>query len=138
LSRRRLLAYLDSSAIFKLAVVEPETDALRAALRHWPERASSALARLEVIRAVRRAAPAAEGRARELLTRLALIPISEDVLRRAAAISPAGVRTLDAIHVATALGLGEDCGVVLAYDRWLLEAAASEGLTTTSPGLSVT
>ena len=127
------LAYLDSSAIFKLAVAEAESAALRQALRDWPERVSSLLARLEVVRAVKRAAPPAEEHARAVLARIALLPISDDVLRRAEDISPAGVPAFGAIHVATALGLGEDCGVLFAYDHRLIGSAAHGGLHVMSP-----
>ena len=79
-SERRLL-YLDSSAIVKLVVAEPETAALRAFLVAWPDRVTSALARLEVLRALRRAAvPAAvRRRAVRVLARIALVRIDEPV-----------------------------------------------------------
>jgi predicted nucleic acid-binding protein len=56
------------------------------------------------------------------------------VLRRADGIGPTGLRTLDAMQVATALGLGDDCGILIAYDERVLEAARLEGLRVARPG----
>jgi hypothetical protein len=88
-SDRRLL-YLDSSALVKLVVAEAETPALLAFLARWPDRVSSVLARVEVLRAVgRAAAPAAvRRRAARVLARVALVRIDEPVLAAAARMRP--------------------------------------------------
>jgi len=93
------LLYLDSSAIVKLVVPEPETKALRDLLRSWPERVSSVIARIEVERVARRIGGGAIRRAHSVLSRLALVEMDEAVVRTAAALQPAELRTLDAIHL---------------------------------------
>ena len=127
------LLYLDSSAIVKLVVPEPETKALRDLLRFWPERVSSVIARIEVERMARRIGGGAIRRARSVLSRLALIEIDEAVVRTAAALQPAELRTLDAIHLATALSLGQDLGVLCAYDIRIGGASAAAGVEVVAP-----
>lgn len=129
------LIYLDSSAIVKLIVPEPETGALLELLAEWPERVSSALARVEVSRAVKRAGddPISMQRTGEVLDRLGLIRIDAEVLSAAANMPPTELRTLDAIHLATALSLGDQLGALVAYDARLAKAAGTNGLTTLSP-----
>ena len=99
------MVYLDSSALVKLVVTEPETAALRRYLRAHPERVSSALARVEVCRALRRtgATEATLRRTDQMLGRIALVAMDDPLLRAAAALSPSGLRSLDAVHLATAL-----------------------------------
>ena len=91
------VAYVDTSAFVKLLVREPESTALRSALREWPRRASSSLLRVELVRVIRRAGlPAVVGRARQQLRALHLIRLGDDVLDRAADLQPPGLRSLDA------------------------------------------
>ena len=132
-SSSRLL-YLDSSALVKLVVAEPETPALLEFLTGWPYRASSALARVEVLRAVRRtgAEPAVRRRAIRVLARVALIRIDERVLAAAAWVGPPALRTLDAIHLATARSLDDLAGIVT-YDARLRRAASRARLKVWSP-----
>jgi len=125
--------YLDSSAIVKLVAREPETPELVEAVRADPAVISSALARTEVIRAVRRARGRV-ARAQEVLEGIALVPIDDGILRGAADLAPVGLRTLDAIHVATALSLGEDLASLVTYDGRLAEAAATAGIQVIAPG----
>jgi hypothetical protein len=122
------LIYLDASALVKVVVAEPESGALLQFLRSRPDRVSSALSLTEVPRALRRArfGEAARRRARQLLTRLAVVDVDRRVLAMAAALEPATLRTLDAIHLATALAVREDLAGLVTYDRRL--AAAAEGL----------
>jgi predicted nucleic acid-binding protein len=127
------MLYLDSSAIVKLVAREPETPALVEAVRADPAVVSCALAWTEVIRAVRRTGGRA-GRAREVLEGIALVPIDDAILRGAGDLSPAGLRTLDAIHLATALSLTEDIETLITYDGRLAEAAATAGIAVTAPG----
>lgn len=119
------LVYLDSSALVKLVVAEPESMALMEQLRAWPQRVSSTLALAELPRALRRAGfgIAARRRAREVLGRVALVDIDRRILLTAAALEPRALRTLDAIHLATALTVREDLGAVVTYDRRLRAAA---------------
>jgi len=125
--------YLDSSAIVKLVAREPETPALVEAVRADPAVVSSALAWTEVVRAVRRARGRV-ARAQQVLDGIALVPIDEGTLRAAGDLAPAGLRTLDAIHLATALSLGEDVTGLVTYDERLAEAAAAVGIDVIAPG----
>ncbi|MGH2692735.1 MAG: type II toxin-antitoxin system VapC family toxin [Actinomycetota bacterium] len=127
------LLYLDSSAIVKLVVPEPETKAVRELLRSWPQRVSSVVARIEVERVARRIGGGAIRRARTVLSRIALVEIDEDVVRRAAALDPVELRTLDAIHLATAISLGRDLGALCAYDIRLGTAAVSKTIDVLAP-----
>lgn len=128
------LLYLDSSAIVKLLVEEPESPALRLALRGRPDRVSSALAQVEVHLAAARRAPApARERVEQILAGLTLIPIDQPVLARAAKGQGLNVRALDAIHLATAQSLGRDLDRLIAYDQRLLSAAQACGLPTEQP-----
>jgi uncharacterized protein len=128
------VTYLDSSALVKLVVAEEETKALRTFLRRRRPTVSSALARTEVLRAVAPEGDDATERARAILLTPDLVRVSDRVLLAAAAIRPATVRTLDAIHLATAQLLGEDLGVVVTYDLRLAEAAEALGLRVAAPG----
>lgn len=127
------MLYLDSSAIVKLVAREPETPELVEAVRADPEVVSSALAWTEIIRAVRRARGRI-ARAREVLEGIALVPIDDGIIRGAADLAPVGLRTLDALHIATALSLGEDITSLVTYDDRLAEAAATAGIEVIAPG----
>lgn len=128
------LLYLDSSALVKLVVAEPETAALLRFLAGWPHRISSALARVEVVRAVNRAGagPAVHRRATRVLARVALVRIDQPVLAAAARAAPPELRTLDAIHLATARSLDSLAGIVT-YDGRLGRAASRARLKVWSP-----
>jgi predicted nucleic acid-binding protein len=126
-------AYLDSSAIVKLVVAEPESAALVRFLRAHPERVSSALARVEVLRAVHlQGAPAAK-RARKVLARILLLRVDDDVLDAAAMLDPRVLRSLDAIHVASARMLGGELTCVVTYDRHMSVAVEALGLPLRAP-----
>jgi hypothetical protein len=127
------LLYLDSSAMVKLVVPELETKALRELLRSWPERVSSVVARTEVERVAGRIGGGAVRRARSVLARIALVDLDEPVVRVAAALDPPELRTLDAIHLATAISLGGDLGAFCAYDVRLGDAAASKTIEVLAP-----
>ena len=127
------LLYLDSSAIVKLVVPEPETKALRELLRSWPERVSSVVARIEVERVARRIGGGAIRRARRVLSRTGLVALDDLVIETAAAVQPPALRTLDAVHLATALSLGEDLGAFCAYDARLARAAGSKAIEVLAP-----
>lgn len=129
------LLYLDSSAIVKLVSREPETGALFRFLQNWPDRISSVLARVEVLRALRRArVTAAEfGRGQRVLERVGLVRIDAEILTLAASVEPLDLRTLDAIHLATALSLRDELAAIVTYDRRLAEAAASVRISVWAP-----
>ena len=128
------MIYLDSSALVKLVVLEPESAALRHYLQEHSERVSSALARVELCRALRRtgASEATLQRADHVLARVALVAMDDPLLRAAAALSPSGLRSLDALHLATALSL-DGLVAVVTYDQRLDDAAAQAGLAVAAP-----
>lgn len=127
------IAYLDASALVKLAVAEDETGPLRAALGGLPRRVSSRISIVEVIRAVRRRDPAAEPLARRVLERVSLLAIGDRVLVSAATLGPHDVRALDAIHLASALRIGGSLAAFVSYDARQLAAAEALGLPVVSP-----
>ena len=127
------MVYLDSSALVKLVITEPESSALRRYLGEEPGRASCALARVEVLRAVRGHGPRALTRARRLLQRLNLVQIDEELLDVAAAVDPRVLRSLDAIHLAAAQLFGGELTAIVTYDRRMAAAAALVDLTVAAP-----
>ena len=129
------LLYLDSSAILKLVVSEPESKALFQLLHHWPIRVSSELARTEVLRALRRAGVKAPEfrRGQKALERIGLMPVESRTLSDAALLKPVLMRSLDAIHLATALSLGGDLAGIVTYDDRLSKAASESRVRVLSP-----
>lgn len=129
------LLYLDSSALVKLAVPEPESGPLLALLDNWPERVSSVLARVEVYRTLRRieAAGSDYSRGKQVLDQLALIRVHDGILATAAHLEPANLGTLDAVHLATAMSVRGDLAAMVTYDRRLAEAAAAAQVAVWAP-----
>lgn len=127
--------YLDSSAIVKLVTAEVESRALFAFLRPHEDRISSALARVEVHRALRRArgTPAEQRRAEQVLGRIALLRIDDPILTAASQMLPADLRSLDAIHLSTALSASEWIAGIVTYDDRLARAATAAGLQVFGP-----
>jgi uncharacterized protein len=126
--------YLDSSAVVKLALAEAESGVLRAYLRRRRPLVSSALARTEVMRALLAGGEPAMSRGRDVLRTVDLVRVHDRVLDAAGVIVPSQVRSLDAIHLATAQLLGEDLGQVVTYDDRMADAARRLGLKAVSPG----
>ena len=126
---------LDSSALVKLVVDEPESAALETWLsgRAPLSVTASDLVRVEVIRAVARADSAGGPRGRRLLAGVDLVPVSRDLLETAADLGPPSLRSLDAVHVATALGLGSALDAFVVYDERLARAATEAGLPVVAP-----
>jgi uncharacterized protein len=125
--------YLDSSAIVKLVVGEPESAALRSYLRRRRPLVSSGLARAEVGRALLPLGEQVVRHGQEILARLELIRISDRILGAAAMLLPAELRTLDAIHLATARQLGSDLARVVTYDERMRAAAQAVGCRVATP-----
>jgi len=132
-SRQVQVAYVDTSAFVKLAVEEPESTGLRSFLGTWAVRASSALLRTESIRATRRHGADAVAAARRELRSVTLVALTDELLDAAALLDPVSIRSLDAIHLATARSLGADVGVVVTYDDRMADAARGLGLEVASP-----
>lgn len=126
--------YVDTSALVKLVVGEPETEALRAWLAaENREPVSSDLARTELLRAVRRAVPDRLVDARAVLDAVTLVEVTTAIFEDAGRIDPTILRSLDALHVSAALDLGDDLEGIVTYDERLAGAAAANGISVVSP-----
>ena len=127
------VTYLDSSAIVKLAVAEPESEALRRHLRRRRVLVSSALARAEVVRALQPSGPAAVAAGRSVLTHIDLCRVNDRVLADAGTLEPAELRTLDAIHLVTAQLFGAELIQIVTYDDRMSASAARLGIRSATP-----
>jgi predicted nucleic acid-binding protein len=127
------VSYLDSSAIVKLIVKEPESVALRRHLRGRQALVSSALARTEVKRAVLQLGGPAMQRADEVLNRIELVRLTNAVLNAAGAMKPDELRSLDAIHLATAALFETTLRDLVTYDARMAAAAQAHGWAVASP-----
>lgn len=125
--------YVDSSALVKLAVAEPESKALRDYLRRHGPHVASALARTEVARALLPLGSVAVDRGASVLQRVELIRISERVLRSAGAFEPLEIRSLDAIHLATAKLLQPGLRAIVTYDERMADAARAMKIQVRAP-----
>jgi len=126
--------YLDTSAAVKLVVEEPGSRAMsRWAVAHAAEVVSSDLLRTELLRATRRTAPEEMPRARAVLDSVTLLSLPAAVFEHAAELEPFVLRSLDALHLASALGLGDELDGLVTYDDRLAEAAALHGIAVHSP-----
>jgi len=127
--------YLDSSALMKLVRQESETDALRDWLVSQSELPviTSELGRVEVLRAARRAGNQALTEARAVIGDVDLVPLDRGVQDLACEIGDPPLRTLEALHLASALLLRDEVTAFVAYDERLATAARAAGLPTTSP-----
>jgi predicted nucleic acid-binding protein len=128
--------YLDSSAIVKLVQREAESNALRRFLRRHRDdrRVTSALARVEVVRAISGGGPAAIAHARRQLARVDEIAIDRDLLDTAGTIAPGeSLRSIDAIHLASAQALAPDLRAVVTYDQRIAAAAHTLGMIIEAP-----
>lgn len=128
------LAYLDTSAYVKLPLEEAGHDVLRFELSHWDGYVSSMLLGVEAIRACSRYSSDRAKDARAWLEGVALLPLDDTVLDVAISLAPASVKTLDALHLATALKVRDEIGAFFTYDQRLAEAAVSHGLPVIYPG----
>lgn len=127
--------YLDTSALVKMVVAEEES----APLREWlsaGERGpvTSDLARTELLRAVRRAAPDRLVLARLVLESVTVVQVGTSTFDAAGRLDPDGLRSLDAVHLAAALDLGDELQGLVTYDERLAAAAAANGIPVVAPG----
>ena len=128
-----MATYLDPSAIVKLAIREPESAALRRYLRRKRPLVSSALARTEVLRALLPAGDEAVARGRSVLQRLDLVRVNDRVLNAAGVLHPPELRSLDAIHLATAQQLGHELTALVTYDDRMVTTAKQLGYRIVQP-----
>lgn len=131
--------YLDASALVKLVWREPESDDLADWLSVYPHWFSSVLLRVEVVRAARRVdeSGGAQVRAERYLERMTLVRMDDAVVDLASSLPGRHLRSLDAIHLATALSIGDLPDAFLTYDARLAAAATRHGLTVVHPGVDV-
>ena len=125
---------MDTSAFLKLVVEEDHSGALR----RWAEANeeglfSSELMRVEALRSARRHSPAALLATRDRLDTVALLHVTRAAYELAAELDPAVLRTLDALHLAVALGFGNELEGVATYDDRLAAAASLYGVTVATP-----
>lgn len=127
------LVYLDTSAFVKLVTPEPETEALSSHLRRWSTAVSASLLRTEALRAAARSSPESVRDTRRALRDIAFIDLDRAILDQAGILAPLHLRSLDAVHLAAALSLGDDLDELVTYDIRLATAAATTGLFVSSP-----
>jgi predicted nucleic acid-binding protein len=126
--------YLDTSALAKLVVTEGESSALRARLRgHGAELISNSIGAVELQRLAARVSREASSAAVLLLTRIDLLSLTPGALSAAAQLPPPEVRTLDALHIASAAELS-DLEALVTYDHRMQTAARHYGLPVENPG----
>ncbi len=126
--------YVDTSALVKLVVAESETEALQSWLAAaGVELVACDLARTELMRAVRRVVPDRVLRARAVLDSLVLTEVTPAIFEIAGRLDPPGLRSLDALHLAAALDLGDDLDGIVTYDDRLGEAAMANGVVVVAP-----
>jgi len=125
--------YVDSSAIVKLAVAEPESAALRRYLSRRRALVSSALARAEVGRALLPLGPEAVARGEQVLRHIQLLRINDRALRIASGLEPPEIRSLDAIHLASAQLFGPALKQIVTYDARMADAARTIGWVVAAP-----
>lgn len=128
--------YLDTSALVKLVTPERESVHLLRWLDKRTDRSwvASALVRTELIRAVSLSGPGAFGQAEAVLARMDLVSVTAAVLDAAGRLGPDGLRSLDAIHVASALRCQPDLEAVVTYDLRMIDAVRLLGLPVAHPG----
>jgi predicted nucleic acid-binding protein len=128
------LVYLDTSAFVKLVIPEPETAALVAALNPKTLLVASEILEVEALRATRRATREdGATAARTQLGGVRLLPLTAQIRRRACELEPPTLRSLDAIHIATALDLGGRLACMYVYDERMATAAIRAGLRVCAP-----
>jgi uncharacterized protein len=127
------VVYLDTSALGRVLLGEPDAPAILRDLGAFEQRVASRLLRIELCRLALREGVLAD--AQQLLTGVALVPIGENVLAAAETLPPPTVATLDAIHLATALRLAaaDSLDAVMTYDVRLAGGARDHGLTVVAP-----
>lgn len=119
----------------KLPLQEAEHEALREELAEWDGYVSSSLLGVEAIRVCARHGDEYARDARAWLEGVALLPLDHAVLDEASSLEPTGLRSLDALHLATALSIRDELGALVCYDERLGEAAADRGFKVVRPGV---
>jgi uncharacterized protein len=125
--------YVDTSALGRVLLGEPEASAIERRLEAFDRRAASRLLGIELRRLASRRGRVTAGE--HLLRRIAFVPLTDEVLRDAATIDPHTVATLDAIHLATARRLAVDGEIdaIMTFDTRLAEGARHHGIDVVAP-----
>lgn len=127
-------AYIDTSAFLKLLGTERESELVIAAVDgEWPRLVASEILAVEAFRAALRAGGEVPAEIAGLLRRVVLRPFTPTIRESACRIAPASLRSLDAIHLATALSLRDQVSAIFTYDKRLAEASADAGLRVLAP-----
>jgi predicted nucleic acid-binding protein len=126
--------YLDSSALIRTIIQEPESRSLMRWLDAKDELVACELVRMEAVRAVRLSDPNAVPRARRAIATLTLIRLDDALYDAAADLQPPSLRSLDAVHLAAALSLGRDLAGVVTYDTRMADAAGALDVLVEAPG----
>ena len=130
--------YVDTSALVKLVRSEPETCALEAWIASTATGfVASAITETELLRAALGETEEDWQRANRVLAGIDLVGATPGILRSAGGLLPARLRSLDAIHLATALELRDSVDAVLTYDKRMAEAARMQGFAVVSPGAAL-
>jgi predicted nucleic acid-binding protein len=127
------IVYLDASAIVKLVVAEPESGPLQAWLEADRRPIVSIVGAVETMRAAARHGAIDGRRVIDVLAALDIVELTDELADQAGGLAPAGLRTLDAIHLASAIGLRRDLEAFVTYDSRLAEAARLHGLVVAAP-----
>jgi predicted nucleic acid-binding protein len=126
--------YLDTSAAVKLVSHEAGSAAMVGWVGdHKGQIVSSDLLRTELLRVTRRSAPAQMPRARRVLDGIMLIEVATSIFERAGDLGPDSLRSLDAVHLAAALALGDELDGIVTYDEQLARAAGLHGIAVVAP-----
>jgi predicted nucleic acid-binding protein len=126
--------YVDTSAAAKLVVTERHSAAMLSwAREHDGELVSSDLLRTELLRAVRNTSPSRLRRVRQVIESMTLLKVRTDVFERASELEPAALRSLDSLHLASALDLGDDLQGLVTYDDRLAAGAGAHGIEVITP-----
>ena len=112
---------------------EPESVALRDRLMQDADQIASAIVEVEVVRAIRRAAPELAALAQDVVSQIAVVEPTEAIRERAALLEPATLRSLDALHLATALEIGDELDGLVTYDGRMSAVAETFGLAVLAP-----
>ena len=127
-----MAAYADASALVKLVLPEPESDAMLRVAGDGPV-LTSVIGRIELERAVRRMEEFDEARLAAVLAGVEILPVHVAISAIAGSLSPSNLRTLDAIHLASAIAMRDDLTAFYCYDERLADAAREHGLPVVAP-----